>query len=407
MIHKECEMKRTVIILVSFLLPGMISGQTLTDKLLKADVLLKNGKADQAVEVLNEALNEKSDSRLYNMRAEAEIIKGDFSAAIADLNKANEINNFSGEFGLAKIYALRGDATTSLYHLEICMNSPYRKSEKEIMLNPAFSKIENSPQWRSFWQKGWYPEIDTKLSEIEYYLGLGKIEEAGSILSDISNRYSESEKFIYASALVSFAQGNNSEALRSVTSLLSQEPKDVNYLQLLADIQSASSNYAGASQTYSRLINLEIPDAGLYLKRAECYRKTGETERALSDISKYISIYPSDKNALSLAGRIEAATGNNIKALWYFSENLKYHPNDPDCYIERANSYMSSKSWEWAVNDYSMSLDLDPSNPEAWLNKGVSQLNAAETENACHDFRQAYRLGNKKAIGYISKYCIK
>jgi len=287
------------------------------------------------------------------------------------------------------------------------MRSPFKRSEKEIMLDPVFRRIENSPEWRQFWQKSWYPEIDSKISEIEYYTSSGKIQDAQEILAEIRTSYQGNMKVDYASALVNISSGRYTDALRSLTELLNAEPENEKYLLLLARAQSVSSNNAGASDTYTKLLNIGIPDAGLYLKRADCYRKTSETDKALADIEKYLSLFPDDKDALSLAGRIESATGDNLGALRYFTENVKKNPNDPGCYIERANSYMLSKSWGWAANDFSMSLDLDPGNPEVWLNKGIALLNTGMTDGACHDFRQSYKLGNKKATEYISKYCIK
>ena len=94
--------------------------------------------------------------------------------------------------------------------------------------------------------------------------------------------------------------------------LLDAHPENEQYLLLLASAQSGSSNYAGASDTYSKLLNMGIPDVKLYLKRAECYIRTGETKRALADIEKYLSFFPDDKDALSMAGRIESASGNNL-----------------------------------------------------------------------------------------------
>jgi len=127
----------------------------------------------------------------------------------------------------------------------------------------------------------------------------------------------------------------------------------------------------------------------------------------LTDIEKYLEIYPENKKALSLAGKAEAISGDNIKAMVYFSKNLELHPNDPDCYIDRANSYFVSKSWALALNDYSMSLDLKPENPDVWLNKGITLLNTGRKEDACHDFRKSFSMGNKRASEYISRNCIK
>lgn len=400
-------MKKTIIILATFLFSGILCGQTPADYIIRARALTKSGKAEDAVRLLSEAVSVHNDSRLYCEKAEAEIVTGDLSAAIADLNTANSIEQYSGEYGLAGVYARKGDAATSMYHLEIFMKSPFRKSEKEIMLDPAFRKIENSSDWRKFWQKSWYPEIETRISEIEYYTSAGKTKDAQEILSEIRTQYQGNSRLDYASALVSLSSGKYPEAIKSLMALLDANPENENYLLLLARAQSGSSNYAGASETYSKLLNKGIPDAEIYLERAECYIRTGETERALADIEMYLAFFPDDKDALSMAGRIESATGNNLGALRYYTENVRKNPNDPQCYIERANAYMSSRSWEWAANDFSMSLDLDPVNPEAWLNKGISLLNSGNSNGACHDFRQALKLGNRKATDYISKYCIR
>ena len=148
-------------------------------------------------------------------------------------------------------------------------------------------------------------------------------------------------------------------------------------------------------------------DPELYMLRAGSYRRTGETRKAIEDVEAYLSLYPGSRKALSLAGRTEAAAGDNLKALAYFAENVRLHPNDAECYVDRANSYLAAKSWEWAINDYSMSLDLQPGNPDVWLNKGIALLNSGRREDACHDFRVSFNLGNRKATEYLGKYCIR
>jgi tetratricopeptide (TPR) repeat protein len=184
-------------------------------------------------------------------------------------------------------------------------------------------------------------------------------------------------------------------------------PGNEKYLRAFAKAQTGASDPAGASTTYSQLIGSGVADAGLLMLRADCYSKTGETDKALTDIRKYLEFYPESSAALSMAGKVEAKSGDNLKALEYFSKNLKLHPNDPECYIDRADSYFISKSWEMAINDYSMSLDLKPANSDVWLNKGIALLNSGKVDDACHDFRRSFRLGNKRVTDYISRNCIK
>jgi len=384
-----------------------VSGQQSVDYLLKARALGEEGKTADAIALLTKAISENSDSRLFTERAGLNILNGDYSAAISDYNEANKLTLNSGEYGLSRIYALKSDAATSLYHLEMNLNSSFRKSEKEVMLDPAFGVIENRPEWRQFWKNDRYSELEKSISEIEYSLSSGKTNESLAVLSDLKRNYINNDDILYAEALINITSGKSAEALKELSVLTNMNPGNEKYLRALAKAQNAASNAAGATVTYTRLLDAGVADAGLYMLRAECYRKTGETEKAIADIEKYLSYYPSDKYALSLAGKVEAASGDNLKAIEFFSDNLKLHPNDADCYVDRANSYFISKSWDWAIKDYSMSLDLKPGNSDAWLNKGISLLNSGRSDDACHDFRKSFSLGNKRASEYISNNCIK
>src|SRR5512133_3502377 len=127
-------MKKLFVIAGILMCSYCISGQGTIDYLLKAKALTSDGKPDMAIKELTDAIGSASDHRLYLERAEASIIKGDYSAAIRDFNEANRIAAASGEYGLSRIYALKGDVSTSLYHLDLNIGSSFRKSERDILL---------------------------------------------------------------------------------------------------------------------------------------------------------------------------------------------------------------------------------------------------------------------------------
>jgi len=400
-------MKRVFVLVNSLIFALATIAQQPADYLLKAKALTDGGKAEDAIVLLSEALTRFQDCRFYLFRADAYLALGEYSNAIIDYQEADKIASGSGEYGLSRIYALKGDVKTSLYHLDLNMSSSFKRNEKEIMLDPAYSVVENTPDWRQFWKKERYDIFEKRIPEIEYYISTGNMEEAKSILTDLSNGYPGNSSTQYATALVDYSLGKFPEAITILTNLTASDQKNEAWLRILAKAQAASGNHAGASSTYSQLINLGIIDAKLFLKRAECFRKTGEYNKALKDLTTFIELYPDNKEALSLSGKVEAESGDNLRALDYFSKNLKLHPNDPDCYIDRANSYFISRTWDNSVIDYSMALDIQPANPEVWLNKGIALLNMGKTDDACHDFRKALNLGNKKATSYISRNCIK
>jgi len=407
MIFKDIKMKKILILLCSFVFSGSLPAQEAVDYILRARALNSQGKPDESLALLNKARGLFSDSRLNLERAEAFLKSGDLSSAINDFSKADKLEPSSGEYGLSRVYAIKGDAATSLYHLELNLKSKFRKSEKEILLDESFSRIENKPEWRQFWKKEWYTGLERSLSEIEYYNSAGKTEESRTILAELNSQYPGNDAVTYARAETDLASKKTSEALKALSGLLSADPGNEKYLRLMARAQTAASNPAGASDTYSQLIVSGIADAGLFIQRAECYRKTGEYDKALKDLERYLAVYPESSSAIRLAGKTEAASGDNLKAMEYFSRNIKLYPDEAQCYIDRGDSYFVSRTWNWAINDYAMSLDLNPGNADVYMNKGIALLNIGKTEDACIDLRRSLSLGNKKVADYINRHCIR
>jgi tetratricopeptide (TPR) repeat protein len=400
-------MKKFLILVCLVLSAGTVFGQKPVEYILKAKAFTEGGQPDRAISLLSEAMIDLNDYKLYIQRAESKIIIGDYSGAIADYNESNRMTSFSGEYGLARIYSLKSDPATALYHLELNLGSVFRKGEKEIFLDPAFGAIENRQEWRQFWKKDHYSTLEKGISEIEYYVSNGKLSNAADILTHLRGSNPGADEIYYGEAMLNLSSGKYSEAINSITVLLNKDQENEKYLRILAEAQVKVSNHSGASVTFGRLLDSGVADAGLLLRRAECYIKNGEITKAMSDIDAFLEMYPSDKYAIRMAGKVANASGDNIRALEYYSKNLKLHPNDPECYADRANAYLMSKSWDLALNDYAMALDLNPADSEVWLNKGIALLNTGKVKDACHDFRKAMSLGNKKASGYISKNCIK
>jgi tetratricopeptide (TPR) repeat protein len=400
-------MKKISIIIFAALCPLLIQAQNISDDLLKAKAMMDHGANASAITLLSSSLSKSSDFRILLLRGDALCASGKYNEAISDFSAAGNIEPNSGEYGLSRIFSLKGDVKTSLIHLEKNLGSIFRKSEKDIMLDPAFGVIENSPEWRQFWKKERYSVPEKKLSEIEYSIAAGKKDDALDLMKELSDNWPNDNHTIYAKALLSISDRKYTEGITALTELLNDEKDNQVYMKLLAKAQMESGNPAGASVTYGVLIGKGVADAGLFYRRAECYRKTGEYDKALSNLGKYLELYPENREALSLAGKTAAESGDNLRAIGYFSENLRMHPNDPVCYVDRANAYFVSRTWKNAVTDFTMALDLRPDDPDVWLNKGIAQLSLGRSEDACHDFRKALNLGNKKAASYISKNCIK
>lgn len=399
-------MRRLQFIVFITLFSGYASGQA-ADYIMKSRALIEAEKNSEAAILLTEAVSKGTDSRYYVYRGDALTALGRYEEAIKDYAFANQIEPSSGDYGLARIYAMAGNASRSLGYLSSHLESRYKKSEKEIMLDPAFSKIENTPEWRLFWKTDRYSVPETKSGEIQFYINSGRIKEAKEVLAGLLRDYPSASQTIYAKALVDYHDGRCDECAAAMLKLTLAEKDKPVYEDLLAKARFCAGNVAGAISVYSGMIDAGIPDAGLFLRRAECFRKTGEYDKALKDVLKYLEFYPSSREGLRMAGKTASAAGDNLKGISFFSRNIELNPGDPECFTDRADSYFTARSWELAVNDYGMALDIKPDIPDAWLNKGIALINLGKTDDGCHDLRRAFSLGNKRASPLISRYCIR
>ena len=205
---------RILLIFIIILVTSVANCQNTTDVILKAKALVASGHNTDAINLLDKAIASETDYRFHIQKAELCLVSRDYSGAIMNFNQANKLEEHSGDFGLAKVYALKGDAATSLYHLGMHMNSKYKLSEKDIMLEPAFGIIENRAEWRQFWKKDWYTLAERRRSEIEFLTSVNKIDDAKEIFSELKREYPDSEETLYAETLINIASKKYNEADR-------------------------------------------------------------------------------------------------------------------------------------------------------------------------------------------------
>lgn len=375
--------------------------------LLKAEALRSEGDNAKSLNLLNEFLTGKSDYRLFLSRGEIFLATGNLLSAETDFKTAAGLRSGSGAYGLARVYAAGRNAEKSLAFLEENLKSEFRVTERVIMADASFNGIENTAEWRKFWSNDRYTASELMLSEVQYLIGIGKVEQAREIVRERKSTSSPRPESVYSEALVNFAAGEFQAAAGLIASEASAGVPEFSRDKLLADCYFELGNYDKAISLMTSLIAEEIPDAEIFMKRARCYESISDYPEALSDIDFYLTIFPSDQEALNLAGAICIKAGDNNGALRYLNTNLVSNPNSIEAYRTRGQVWASTRMWDYAASDFSMALDLDPFDSEIWLNKGVSLLNLGKKEEACHDFRQSMRLGNRKASEYVNKNCIR
>ncbi|MFO7575222.1 MAG: tetratricopeptide repeat protein [Bacteroidales bacterium] len=377
------------------------------DAIMRSAVLRESEKTAEALTIIEGTMTSYDDYRLHVERGELKLSVNDIDAAMASFMRASELKERAGSFGLARIYAFRGDAVNSLKHLEENLRSHFRVGERIIHGDTYMHRIDRTPEWRRFWSSERYSEAEKLLSEVEYLTGRGMSAEALVLINDYRQLFAGFPEYILADALVRY---NTGEFARAVN-LLAKYPRDAMQSDkatlLMARSLLASGDFRRAVSSFTGLIASEYVDLTLFTGRAEAYLGLKDFRKAIADVDHYLSINPADIVALKLGGRISVASGDSNMALRYLNRVIDANPSDREGYIERGKAWSEAGMWSNAVLDYSMALDLDPVDGELYLNKGILLLRMGKSEQACHDFRMALRYGNRRAAEYINRNCIR
>ncbi|MCU0365615.1 MAG: tetratricopeptide repeat protein [Bacteroidales bacterium] len=400
-------MKKKVVLLILIIASQLVAGQARYESLLRARALSERGESEEALAVLSPVIIDMPDADLFLLRGDIWLEMKNVAKARGDFMAAENLEQGTGLFGLAKCAAATGDALAATSYLEAHLKTPFRKSEPEIMLDDAFSSIVSSPEWRSLWKKDWYKGYERKKWEIDLYLRSGRTDLAEDALEELSASYPGMPVTDYCKARVLASKGQYREASSLLSQLTISPDAPSEYLLALAGAKAGEGDYYGSATLYGRLISAEYPDAALFLRRAEMLLKAGDRTPAKNDIKKYLEIEPESFEALGLLGRTYAEEGAIYEALPYLNTNIDRHPGEAMAFSLRGDAWLAARSWTRAAEDYTMSLDLDPNSASVNLNMGVALINSGKADDACYYLRKARALGERNATQYLSKYCIR
>jgi len=381
--------------------------QDMNDLIRRSAARLENGQYSSAAELCREALSTDKDYRLYLIMADAQLAMGLSSEAEDLYQKASNIVDGAGDFGLAIIYADRNDPQKMVYHLEKHLRSPFKKTESEILLNDHFTSLQSSMEWKNLWKRSWYTELEKGLSEALYLIENSRLEELEHLENNLLPLYSDKPSMQYLQGLVSMAHGDIRGAQDKIRKSISEGYINPGAYLNFIDILIKDRNYAEAANISEKANELFPSESLFVLKLAESNRLLGDRDRAAELVKYYLVLYPDSEAGLSMAGQISNEKRSYSEALKYFTRSIDLYPGNADHYIDRADVYSRTQTWQYAITDYSMALDLDPGNGDVYYKKGSALLRIGNIDDACRDFRMALKYGNKKAASEINKHCIR
>jgi len=383
------------------------SQSPLHDALLRSVHLRNSGRFAEALKLADSVLNAGTDYRILLEKGEAELGLSRYDEAMESFRKASDARKHSGAFGLARVYAVKGDAVTSLRYLEENLASGYRAGDRACHSDRFLAKIELRPEWKRYWEKERHSPAEVILDEVTYLISRGMTEEAELLLEAAGHDELGTRELVYARSLVAYAKGDFKSTVNLLTDAGDYGNLSYRANRLLADSYLAAGDYRQAISVYTSLINAETPDLNLFSSRASGYRGLMDFGRAMTDLNYYLSINAGDGGVLRAAASVAAEAGDTGNSLRLLNRLISAEPGNREAWVERGNMWSTTGMWNNAISDYAMALDLDPVDGDVYLRKAEALMKTGNTAEACSDLRMALRYGNRKASEIYNRHCIK
>lgn len=309
----------------------------------------------------------------YNNRGQTYAVLQRYEAALADFNRAIELNpNF------AKAYLNRAATFSHVKQYDAAL-ADY---EQAVDIDP------NDPQ--IYMNRG------------VTYRGLRQYEAAlvdynQAIELDPNNAH------IYYNRGVTYAQLQRLEqALADYHRAIELEPDFATAYYNRGIIYTDRGQYKTAFNDFSRSIELNPNEAQAYLNRGIICAYMKRYEPAFDDYNRAIKLDPTNAQAYYNRGVIHLDQKQYQAALADYNRAIELEPNDARFYYNRGLVYDNLGQYETSLADYNRAIELEPNNVKAYRNRGVTYSDLQRYDNAMADYNRAIELDPDYAPTYFN-----
>ncbi len=402
-------MKNILITINIFLLfTGNISSQiNINDSLYVLSITkIDNKQYSQAIELLNRIIeNEPNNFNLYLKKAEVFYFQANYKSAILDFEKACKLEKNCASYQLAECYSQLNNAKKASDYIRIYLKSKNKLFPEEIKLNPAFSNIENSNEWKKIWKEKYYSKYEMKLSEAKYLSSKNDYAEAFEILDIILIKSNNKHRAYSMRGDIFMLVKDYKNAAKDYSHAIKIRKKNIDYLYKRANAYLLAHKYKKALKDYNLLIDKDPRKLILFYKRATVNNELKKYKKALSDINIFLKFYTKNKEALFLCGRINYNNDNFFKALEVLNICVELDKTNPKYFEKRGDIHFNTRTYNYAIKDYYLALDLSPKSGEIYFKIGNTYFKQGYYKRACENWKRAEQLDYYKASDFLVKYC--
>jgi tetratricopeptide (TPR) repeat protein len=322
----------------------------------RAGLYLQTGDVERAIADLDRAIDlDGHDAGAYVDRGRAHYAHGDYDAAVADLTRGLELRpgDYTAYLYLGRAYAAQED---------------YGRAEQTFA--DAAARYPRDSSLRERWGDVYWSRNDYARALIEYRA-------AADLLPDFGDPDCRKALLYNVQGHLQQDQGNYDEAVAAFGQGLELWPEDTQGWYDRASAYSEKGDYDKAAADYGRAIELAPENAEGYYGRGSAYLQRGF--------------------ANSDAGQAILSMGDFARAITDCDKAIELDPKMGQAYFRRGQAYHARGDRSRAIADYTKALELLPEWSEPYRVRGYAYADQGEKALAIRDFEKYLEMSQDEA----------
>ena len=351
--------------------------------LLKGRILLRMGKAEEALECFNQSISadpsliDAHDLLVSTLRS----IGRDEEASLADQQKEaarrpgleQRIFEIVGE--LTKAPSRREPSRTRIRQLSRGPGEVHeRQAEPISLLDMAVAALE-AKDYDTAIQRARHlvdssPESrDANLILIRALVSSGNLHEASSRLHSFYEHNRSDPHTWYWRGVIADAEGKWGAAVQYFSKAVTLDPEFADAWAAMGDTLLENDKYNGADESYSRALQIDPDNEKAWLGKGKTMRALGRWGAAIQCLDKYNSLVPNDKDAWLLKGDTLFEKEKYRRAIDSYNKFIELYQADSYALGRKGIALNMLGMTDEALECLEESVRLDSSNKEAarWL----------------------------------------
>ncbi len=158
------------------------------------------------------------------------------------------------------------------------------------------------------------------------------------------------------------------EAEKQLTGIIAQDPKDVEAINALGNIQRGHKKFAACAETYSKAIDLIAkPEKANWVSfyfRGICYERSKQWAKAEADLKKALDLFPDQPHVLNYLGYSWIDQGINLdEGMAMIKKAVQQRPDDGYIVDSLGWAYYRLGNYEDATKQIERAIELKPEDP--------------------------------------------